>query len=170
MRCLTVKQPYAWAIMLGEKAIENRSQAWKYRGPVAVHAGAVYSDQGRAEVQSILGFCPTVLGSVTGAILGVVDLVDIHEGWDGCCAPWGRRGSRAHLELANPRLLPEPIPCRGQLGLWTPPEPVLAVLLANEPTPCVGCGKPVPRHSVVHRPLGSGHEPCLERLAAEVRS
>jgi hypothetical protein len=128
MKAITIRQPYAWAIMLGEKLIENRSQAWKYRGLLAVHAGDAYSSEGCDEVKSIMGFCPPPAGAVRGAILGVVDLVGIHEGWDGCCAPWGHRGARAHLELANPRSLPEPIPCRGQLGLWTPPEDVLAKL------------------------------------------
>lgn len=136
MKCLTVQQPYAWAIMLGEKPIENRSQAWKYRGPLAIHAGLTYSQAGCNEIVSIMGFSLGKPGAergeiscgALGAILGVVDLVDIHEGWDGCCAPWGHRGSRAHLELANPRPLPEPMPCRGQLGLWTPPAPILAAL------------------------------------------
>lgn len=114
--------------MLGEKTIENRSQAWKHRGPIAIHAGLSYSDQGRDEVLAITGLCPTPAGASLGAILGVVDLVDIHEGWDGCCPPWGHRGSRAHLVLENPRRLREPIPCRGQLGLWTPPAPILAAL------------------------------------------
>lgn len=128
MKCLTIRQPYAWAIMLGEKNIENRSQAWKYRGSIAIHAGLSYSDQGRDEVKAVVGFSPTPVGAPLGAILGVVDLVDIHEGRGGCCPPWGHRGSRAHLVLENPRSLPEPISCRGQLGLWTPPEPVLAAL------------------------------------------
>lgn len=136
MKALTIKQPYAWAIFNG-KNVENRSQAWKYRGPLAIHSGITYSRPGHDEIMEILGFCLTSSGvlkgelpnSAGGAILGVVDLVDIHTGWEGCCPPWGHRGSRAHLVLENPRSLLEPTPCRGQLGLWTPPEPILTQLV-----------------------------------------
>ncbi|GAA3142327.1 hypothetical protein GCM10020255_022450 [Rhodococcus baikonurensis] len=40
MRILTVRQPYAWQIVHGDKNIENRTRniAGKYRGPVAIHA------------------------------------------------------------------------------------------------------------------------------------
>lgn len=40
MKALTVQQPWAWAIVHGGKDIENRTQAWSYRGPLAIHAGA----------------------------------------------------------------------------------------------------------------------------------
>jgi hypothetical protein len=138
MKALTIHQPYAWAILQpGGKNIENRSQAWKYRGPLAVHAGARFSPHGFGEVKSALGFCALPAGAISGAILGVVDLVDVHREADGCCAPWGHVGA-VHLELQNPRLLPTPIPCRGQLGLWTPPESALAVLREFEDIPIEG--------------------------------
>ena len=40
LRVLTVRQPYAWAIIHGGKDIENRTRniAGSYRGPVAIHA------------------------------------------------------------------------------------------------------------------------------------
>lgn len=128
IKALTIQQPYAWAIMQsGGKNVENRSQAWKHRGPIAIHAGLQWSPRGFIEVARILDAAFRA-DFVTGAILGVVDLADVHTGWEGCCPPWGQRGARAHLVLENPRPLPEPIPCRGRLGLWTPPEPVLARL------------------------------------------
>jgi hypothetical protein len=40
MRALTVQQPWAWAIVHGGKDVENRTQAWGYRGPLAIHAGS----------------------------------------------------------------------------------------------------------------------------------
>ena len=45
MRALTVQQPWAWAIFHG-KAIENRTQQWAYRGPLAIHAGVRWSERG----------------------------------------------------------------------------------------------------------------------------
>lgn len=126
MRCLTIRQPYAWAIMHGGKNIENRSTAWRYRGSLAIHAGTRFSSQGVDEVSSVLGYCVTE-GATPGVILGVVDLVDVHRELVGCCAPWGHAGA-VHLVLAHPRRLPVPIPCRGQLGLWTLPADVVAAI------------------------------------------
>lgn len=150
MKAITVQQPWAWAIFHG-KNIENRTQAWTYRGPLAIHAGNRWSDRGQRSplVQNAFrkaapeyrtrefrlahlnGHLP---GGAVGAILGVVDLVDVHPE-AGCCAPWGEasyvehggseRRNVVHLILENPRLLDHSIPCRGALGLWTPPADVI---------------------------------------------
>lgn len=168
MKALTVQQPWAWAIIHGGKDVENRTQAWSYRGPLAIHAGARWSERGarsplvNAAVDRVLGQ-PSPLDDaprlhpevwLPGSIIGVVDLVGVHEAhqegasvtaWaDWCCQPWGeghyasREGGRwvqrtnlVHLELANPRPLAEPIPCRGALGLWTPPVDVRARIELN---------------------------------------
>lgn len=132
MKCLTVQQPWAWAIFHG-KNIENRTQMWNYRGPLAIHAGKQTSQAGQRDrrirdalaVAQIAPHWPLDLG----AILGVVDLVDVHFAGDDChssCSPWGDRtpgifeprGAITHLVLENPRKLSEPIPARGALGLW----------------------------------------------------
>lgn len=39
MKCLSVKQPWAWLLVTGHKDIENRSWPTKLRGWVLVHAG-----------------------------------------------------------------------------------------------------------------------------------
>ena len=39
MKALTIKQPWATLIALGEKKIETRSWSTKYRGPLLIHAG-----------------------------------------------------------------------------------------------------------------------------------
>lgn len=147
MKALTVQQPWAWAIMHGGKTIENRTQNWSYRGPLAIHAGNRWSDRGgvselvanawmrHASMADLArGPMSNELDSdafAFGAIIGVVDLVDVHPE-SGCCKPWGEsayvehggRGRRriVHLVLENPRPLAEPFPCSGALGLWTPPE------------------------------------------------
>jgi hypothetical protein len=141
MRCLTVQQPWAWAIFNG-KDIENRTQLWRYRGPLAIHAGARWSDRGDSSplIQAATQGRSLVGALDLAAILGVVDLVDCHPD-AGCCKPWGEsayveHGGRerrriTHLVLENPRLLAEPIPCKGALGLWTPPPDVITELEAN---------------------------------------
>lgn len=153
MKALTVQQPWAWAIFAG-KTVENRTQLWKYRGPLAIHAGARWSEHGLRSPLVHAAFAGsehdsrerwTALESdmkrrlVLGAIIGVVDLVDCHRAC-GCCKPWGEPGISyaalgerhprkvTHLVLENPRLLAEPIPCSGALGLWTPPVDVLRIL------------------------------------------
>lgn len=139
MKALTVKQPWAWAIIHGGKNIENRATLWKYRGPLAIHAGGSWSRQGGNDtrVADALGYEPYEPcnygralsqpghqsgGFTFGAILGVVDLEDVHHANDGCCQPWGDpdyNGRPAvHLVLADPRPLAEPLPVRGSLGLW----------------------------------------------------
>jgi len=124
MRVLTVKQPWAWAIIHAEKDVENRSRnlAGSYRGPVAIHAGLGF-DQGNmashAHKRAHGTETPTYLAF--GAIIGVVDLVAVHF-WDEClegvfgCSPWAESDAH-HLVLANPRPLAHPLPFRGGLGL-----------------------------------------------------
>lgn len=152
MKALTVQQPWAWSIVHGGKLIENRTQLWSYRGPLAIHAGARWSERGgESELVRNAWDCVTAqCGPATysqlstawvarGAIIGVVELVDCHPD-AGCCAPWGEsayvehsgreRRRITHLVLENPRPLAEPIPCKGALGLWNPPADVLAELKA----------------------------------------
>lgn len=113
MKALTVQQPWAWAIVKGGKNVENRTQLWRYRGPLAIHAGARWSERGCVDERVLraytaeLGFerwegpygghthgpiepdydthCELIELS---AIVGVVDLVDCHPD-AGCCTPWG---------------------------------------------------------------------------------
>lgn len=141
MKALTVQQPWAWAIIHGGKLIENRTQLWSYRGPLAIHAGARWSDRGdRSPLVQAAANGRSLTGALDmGAILGVVNLVDCHPD-AGCCRPWGEsayveHGGRerrriTHLVLESPRPLAEPIPCRGALGLWTPPADIVEQLQA----------------------------------------
>lgn len=126
MRALTVQQPWAWAIFNG-KNVENRTALWAYRGPLAIHAGLRASARGFGDrrILAIDRGNKAVHEIVYGAIIGLVDLVDVHPD-AGCCRPWGEStyGTRrqiTHLVLERPREFAEPILCKGALGLWTPP-------------------------------------------------
>lgn len=143
LRAITVHQPWAWAILFGGKTVENRTRITHHRGPVAVHAGARWSDRGacdpRVRASAVdasrrghpapePGPASGVLlpnGLPMGKVIGVVDIVDCHPAGPGCCDdPWrddahDGRATGAHLALANPRPLAEPIRVRGQLGLWS---------------------------------------------------
>ena len=43
---LTIRQPWAWAIIYGGKDVENRSWLTKHRGPLLVHAGSAFEPDG----------------------------------------------------------------------------------------------------------------------------
>ncbi|WP_028472982.1 ASCH domain-containing protein [Nocardioides alkalitolerans] len=160
MRALTVQQPWAWSIVHGGKDVENRTQAWSYRGPLAIHAGARLSERGCMAVPDLLDATQpekvaeyALADLAYGAIIGVVELVDVHVSHapdptssapqqPACCdSPWAEtsydeHGGRTrrdvvHLVLEDPRPLAEPVPCRGMLGLWTPPLDVLAQIAAE---------------------------------------
>ena len=144
MRALTVRQPWAWAIVHGGKDVENRTRnvAGSYRGPVAIHAGLAVAEAGMesplvlAAAREVDPEQPPVIhafrrgwrraeAAVGGAFIGVVDLVGVclpgacPDADGATCSPWCIPGHH-HLWLSNPRPLPEPIPYRGNLGLWTP--------------------------------------------------
>ena len=151
LKAITIQQPWAFTIFHG-KAIENRSWGTNYRGPLAVHAGTRWSRRGarhplpieayieHANQKGLYGHVLELLGAdlnkdwfEPGVMLGLADLVDVHVD-AACCRPWGEssytegggrmRSQITHFVLENPRLLPEPIPCRGSLKLWTPPQDV----------------------------------------------
>lgn len=139
MKALTVQPPWASAIIHGLKGVENRTQNWSYRGPLAIHSGKRWSQRGVETIERLAG--RYYLDAARGAIIGVVELVDAHPD-AGCCKPWGEqsyvehggtnRVDIVHLVLENARPI-DPIPCPGRLGLWTPSADVL-LELANGAT------------------------------------
>jgi hypothetical protein len=46
------------------------------------------------------------------------------------CSPWGA-SEQFHIELAGVRPLPEPVPCKGSLGLWRLPQDVEKLVRAQ---------------------------------------
>lgn len=157
MRIMTVRQPWAWAIINGGKDVENRVRniAGSYRGPVAIHAGLAFDDESwdapmMGPLMQNLLFEHAEVEFHPGVILGVVDLDAAHSAQN-CrgrtvveelsaslvrgyrhptCSPWAARDGW-HLELRNPRPLNEPIPYKGALGLRTLPDDVAAAVLAG---------------------------------------
>ena len=115
MKALTIRQPWAWAIIYAGKDIENRSWKTRLRGMIAIHAGFNYEKDAVLPrgVQP-----PNERDIVRGAILGVADVIDVverhHSKW--FSGPFG-------FVLSNPRALAKPIPCPGRLSLWeVPPD------------------------------------------------
>lgn len=141
MRLLVVRQPYATAIALGHKPVENRAWTTRYRGLVAIQAAGAFAHPGFTNPQ-IRSMCHSfgVLSAPADwwprrQIIAVVDLTDVHHAYDmaatyadrQCCGPWGEESyvdasgptvrDVYHWVLENPRMLDEPIAHRGSLGL-----------------------------------------------------
>jgi hypothetical protein len=110
VKCLTVRQPWAYLIVAGLKDVEFRSWATAYRGPLLIHAAA------RRPTPLECADYPRIDPArfVYSAILGVVSLVDCEDYGDGF--GW---------VLRNPRRLERPFPCRGALSLWKPPAGIV---------------------------------------------
>jgi hypothetical protein len=117
MRALTVRQPWAWAIIHAGKDIENRG--WTNRhvaGTIAIHAGS-----GLDPLDELPRGAKTPRSDdlVRGAIIGVVDIVGVvkrhRSKWFSGPLGW---------LLQNPRPLPKPIRYSGRLGLWRIPPAI----------------------------------------------
>ncbi|MEU2453820.1 hypothetical protein ABZ605_27555 [Streptomyces sp. NPDC012765] len=130
VRALTVRQPWAWALLNG-KHVENRS--WPIPtnlvgSTVLLHAG---KDIDRAALRdprvTALPGLPARTDLPTGVITAVGRLTGCHFAKDGCCAPWGEP-EVYHWELAGLQALPEPVAAVGKLGLWHPPADVTATI------------------------------------------
>jgi hypothetical protein len=120
VKALTIRQPWAWAIIYAGKDIENRSWNTRLRGTIAIHAGFGYD----RDVELPRGVkLPVEDRIVRGAIIGVADIVDVVERhrskW--FSGPFG-------FVLDNPRALDKPILCSGKLSFWeVPPTLVKAI-------------------------------------------
>ena len=124
MRALTVKQPWAAAIAHGPKRIENRTRpipTAHVGTTILIHAGAA-EDQGALPADMVRQWARQ-----WRAIVAVATLAGCHQD-TGCCRPWGFPNAW-HWELTNVRTVTHPIlGVRGQLGLWTVPDDVLAAV------------------------------------------
>jgi len=113
-RALSIRQPWAWAILRAGKVIENRTWPTTFRGPLLIHAGQREDSEGWAMLEAMELELP--LHVETGGIVGVVDLIDCVQDHP---SEWAMPG-HWHWVLANPRPLPfQPMP--GRLGIFHMP-------------------------------------------------
>lgn len=110
---LTVRQPWATAIFVAGKDVENRTWSTDYRGRLWIHAGAATS---RAEPDAWAAAHGLWLPDeplARGVILGSVELVDVVRGAD---SAWALPDDY-HWVLRRPMLLVRPVQRKGALGL-----------------------------------------------------
>ncbi len=141
MKTLSLTQPWASLVAVGEKRFETRSWPTRYRGLLAIHAAKNFPAWARDLSLTSTPFVDAlfengvnpVWGLPQGAIVGVVELLD--------CLPTGAvldqistrelvfgdfSPGRYAWKLGDGVRFAEPIPCRGALGLWDTPADVEA--------------------------------------------
>lgn len=88
LAALTIRQPFAWAIAIGAKPVENRDwppPAWLFGRSLAIHAGRQYDELGAQELAANLQALglpaapPPPAQLVQGAIVAVVTVVGAIE-------------------------------------------------------------------------------------------
>lgn len=153
MKALSILQPWASLIVLGHKRIETRSWNTKYRGPLLIHASAKYTNHQDwlATEWHVMLDDSQVYHTHRGAIIGMVEMSETcategyyttdkdEDSWIASLAgaeqslvltkqeeafgdySTGRYG----WLLSEPLLFPEPIPCKGALGIWNVPEELM---------------------------------------------
>ncbi|WP_010501348.1 ASCH domain-containing protein [Paenibacillus elgii] len=141
MKAITIIQPWATLIALGEKKFETRSWSTKYRGPLVIHAGKKVDREaceyepikltlakhgytadnlptGAVLATSVLDQCWSISPNDNGKIyLGFGSMFWIYEDSNEYNFGFFDVGRYAWL-LTDIKKLPEPIPAKGQQGLW----------------------------------------------------
>lgn len=125
VRALSIRQPWAWAVLSAGKDVENRTWSTPYRGLLAVHAAKTVDTTAVAFLRSCGVAVPDDLA--TGALLGTVRLVGCMDSAD---SVWAEPG-RWHWQLTDPTRLPRPVPYRGALGLFPVPGHLLGAVAAR---------------------------------------
>ena len=123
-KALSIRQPWAWAILNAGKNIENRPRRFNYRGPICLHASKAMTNR---EFDEFVFFArglnsdghwpedkwlPHPGELEQGGIIGTANIVDCVEQSD---SPWffGPFG----LVLENIKPVPF-VPVKGALGLF----------------------------------------------------
>ncbi len=144
LQVLTVRQPWATAILELGKDVENRTWTVRHRGPLVIHAAATSSRAAvhRALASGYFAAGPPARPLPTGSLLGVAQLVDVHSDTH-CldrhgpsrCSPWAMPGHH-HWQLASPRTYATAVPAGGRLGLWRlDPDTAVELLPTHQEDP-----------------------------------
>ena len=120
MKALSVRQPFASQIVIGEKTIEWRSKPFNWRGPLVICASKsaiIELDNGKR--------------LPVGVALGIVDVVGCRpmtrkDLGAACCEDYGDEMYGFAWELANPREV-VPVPVKGIVAPWPWRGPELAL-------------------------------------------
>jgi hypothetical protein len=117
MRCLSIRQPWAWLVVNGHKPIENRDWPTGHRGDLLIHAGRAFDHAG---LSNVLQRFPHLRAAMPtqyelGGVVGRAQLVQCVEY---SVNPWFTGPYGFVLHDARPMPL---VPMRGQLGIYSVP-------------------------------------------------
>jgi hypothetical protein len=113
MKAISLLNPWAWAVVMGLKDIENRKWSTKFRGEILIHASKGYDPIGEIVLREN-GVEPPPRDSLDyGALIGKVTITDCVKfsasKW--FFGPWG-------FTLKDTVRFERPTPCKGQLGFF----------------------------------------------------
>ena len=136
MKAISYHQPYAWMLANGHLDIDDRTWPTPYRGQLAIHASKTFSQHYYDYVRHGLGIdIPDRAELGYGQVLGVARLVNVLKPGEPTLVPDARRAQGGpHCfgwQFDRVELFDEPVPCRGQQGLF---EIEIAELIAEEAT------------------------------------
>ncbi|MFD9568076.1 hypothetical protein [Streptomyces sp. NPDC059994] len=126
MKAISIRQPWAGAIVHQSKRVENRT--WKL--PASMHGARVLIHAAAQPDRHAIVYGPHL--DVYGAIVGVATITGCHWAEKGrLCGPWSDDNAY-HWTLDDVVALPEPVPAKGALGFWTPNEETVNAVLRQE--------------------------------------
>lgn len=147
MKAITIRQPWAHAILHWGKDVENRSWYTSYRGPLLIHASAAIpprdaivwlaeatgvkaprTDQGTVRIGQVEVTADHLRQLPRGCVVGIVNMYDCVQDSE---SRWAESGFW-HWVFRNPRPM-RPIACSGALRLWTAERRTLQQLPAWVP-------------------------------------
>jgi hypothetical protein len=123
MKALSIRQPWAWAILYLGKRIENRTWYSGFRGPIYIHAGKTVDRESVENLEFAIQKIPeprpkAYLGALVGTAVvkdcvRVEQVPDDQQKWAN--GPWC-------FVLDDVRPLDQPIACVGKLGFFAVTE------------------------------------------------
>jgi hypothetical protein len=128
VKALSIRQPWAFAILIGAKPVENRAWTTHFRGRVLIHASKREEHDDVTDVlEGIADVLHTSYDSILaeyerqkglGCIVGAVTITDCVTEMDSSwfSGPYG-------FMMADPKPC-QPIPCKGALGFFDVPADV----------------------------------------------
>lgn len=132
MKALTICQPYAALIVIGEKLVENREWPTNYRGRLLIHAGKSRQWLDDEDEQDFAKRGdPLVFGAAVGEarLADVLHIDRIQRGEYDAKYPWLREHLHAHgtwcWVLQDVMRYALPRPWKGAQGLWDFPDDAL---------------------------------------------
>lgn len=152
MKVISVRQPWAYAILRLGKDVENRAnkrgqdaarKQFAHSGPLLIHASTrTDGPEAWREIEHLAGRPVPALGGSDpathlGAVVGIVTVHTVHTAdacstsRDGRCSRWAQPDA-AHLMLAEPRVLAHPIYLPGRLGLWSITDALTLAAISRE--------------------------------------